>query len=500
MKKTIFVMLALVIVAACGVGIAANWVHGFGDDVTIKETVLFGDKSAAEGITIITRTKYRDDLSLRNELYWETQNTIGAAGTENTVKTQSSFKEKEPIHNNENYVYFHMENPNDGGGAWQRDGYQSVFDYYGSQFPKQMIQDIIDSTPTDGIYEGSIKLNDYVDVFPMTIYGSYMDGDYLVEIESVDDIAYFQIPIPDEAVYEVYGEKDDTGTLTTMKIQSTMHFQVRGAATAFDGNVYAALTDFYCYDENADVVVEESIPLPEGYCGLHRIPLKVTEQGNMKVYHDLNTDKSYQAKAWFRDAERIRAMEQESGVFRLMNSPDGEDLLMFSEESGRIYLTVMDPKTERIKQKLFLIEHELTEDDADYVRKYLTDDRHIILTLGNDKLCVIEKTKKEYRLIIADTLKLQDFPVELLDEYVDFAVTGENFYLTAYRQDAEKADYDRGASYYLLTYKDGALLYAGLYESSLDSVTEYEEWGGVVAVDSDAISLALPSEPSAVQR
>ena len=487
MKKTIFVLLALVIIAAGGITLAASRINALGDDVTIKEKVLSGDKKAAEGITVTTKTKYKDEAARRGEMHWETSNKIGERDRANQVKTKASLKKDDSRYENSPYVYFRLELPYNEG-IWERDGYCSVFDYYDSKFTKKMIQDIIDLTPTGGAYEGAVKLNDYLDVFPVTIYGSYMDDNYLVELESVDDIAYFQIPIPDEAVYQVYAEKDDNGDLTKMQIERTMHFDIRGSATAFGGNIYAVLTDFYCFNEDADVVIEESIPLPEGYCGIHRIPLKVTEQDDI----------TYQAQAWFRDAELMQPMEQGTGAFRLMNSPDGEDLLMFSEEDGRVYLTVMDPKSSKTKQKLFLIEHKLTEDDANHMRKVLIKDDHILITFGKDKLCVIEKTKTEYWVKVADTLELEHFPVELFDEYMDFVFDGDKLYLAVFWQDEEIPDYERGASYYLLAYEDGRLAYAGLYESNLDAIIKYRDWEeseGVVAVHDDAIRISLSSAP-----
>ena len=71
MKKTYALLLILLALAVGSVGVIASIVYGQRDNVTIREYVVYGDKSAAEGVTVVNK------MHLRNHLFWETTYRVG---------------------------------------------------------------------------------------------------------------------------------------------------------------------------------------------------------------------------------------------------------------------------------------------------------------------------------------------------------------------------------------------------------------------------------------
>ena len=93
MKKTYVFLLILLVLAVGSVGMIGSIVYEQRDDVTIKEVVVYGDKSAAEGITVVNK------IHMKNHLFWETTYRVGE---EPLCETNYMFvakgEEKEPEH------------------------------------------------------------------------------------------------------------------------------------------------------------------------------------------------------------------------------------------------------------------------------------------------------------------------------------------------------------------------------------------------------------------
>ena len=71
MKKLLSVLLVLAVVSGAGIGVLAWRVNRTGEQVTVEETTLMGDKSAAEGVTV------RAEAGWRNRLCWDISHTLG---------------------------------------------------------------------------------------------------------------------------------------------------------------------------------------------------------------------------------------------------------------------------------------------------------------------------------------------------------------------------------------------------------------------------------------
>ena len=493
MKKTIFVMLALVIIAAGGIAFAHIQIQALGDDVTIKETVLAGDKKAAEGITVTTKTKYREVTS-RKDIFWETDYTIGDSDEGNQIKSQVAAGKREVYQDDTVRTYLNMDDYY-AGGYWTGYGdasYEDATVYAGFEdtIPRKMIDDIIEKTPVGGVYEDQIKMNTYVEVYPVELYGDCLNGDQIMEIAHVEDIAYFQIPVPDIDVRHVRAEKDVQGNLIEMRIESMYRFCLKGSAAAFGNNAYLMLSDMYYWNEEDGI--KHSYPLPEGYSGIHRVPLRTDNEESVSY-----TDGEYPTvRAWFKDAELLCSADKLSGAFRMEQGLNPEELLVFREEDGHVYVTVLDTAIKKVKQDLFLLNHNLVEEDFAYDEKVMTDKNHILITFGTNKICAIERTQGGYQVAAADTLEKLEILTTIDEHSAAFAFDEDKMYF-AVLSEKTGTEFVTGSSYHLLVYEKGKMVFTGFYENSLDYAAELAEDGPTTsAVYEHPITLTLPSAES----
>jgi hypothetical protein len=331
-----------------------------------------------------------------------------------------------------------------------------------------------------------MKLNAYQDYYPVSLYGDYRDGEIIVDIEHVDDIAYFQIPVPDLDVRQIYASKNEAGEMTKVEIKSVNAFFLGASAVAFDGNVYILLSDMHYWKEGDKTATSHSYPLPKGYRGIHRVPLQEKQR---EVDFDGTT--SNIDLAVFKDAQCIYPLEEDAGAFRMMKGLGGEELIIFTEEDGSIYFHVLDLNTGTIKQKTFLLHHNLTQEDAEYDAKILTAYNHLIASFGTNKLCVIGREADEYVVEIADTLQ-EPVSLATLEAYrTAVAFDGTRFFL-AILSVKPGTEFILGSSYYLLIYEDGNMAYAGFHENSLDYTAELVEDGPTtLAADQQPIAISL---------
>lgn len=93
MRKATIMMLLLLCLSIGGVCVAAAGVHSSHDRVVLTEQTFYGDKSVANGLEVMVRSTYK------NQLFW---NTTHFAGTSPDTQTQFAFSaipESSPFEN-----------------------------------------------------------------------------------------------------------------------------------------------------------------------------------------------------------------------------------------------------------------------------------------------------------------------------------------------------------------------------------------------------------------
>ena len=92
MKKIIAIVLLLSVLSVASFCMIGGAVNEEKANVTIKENIIYGDKSYADGVTVFTRAHYDDHL------FWHTTYTIG---DKNTTATDYEFYYSKQYENRE---------------------------------------------------------------------------------------------------------------------------------------------------------------------------------------------------------------------------------------------------------------------------------------------------------------------------------------------------------------------------------------------------------------
>lgn len=479
MKKFGIIAILLLVLTVGGIGIVHKIIDGLENDVTVTETVLAGDKTAAEGITVTTKTRYA-----AMPLYWETNYTAG----EDTSLT-CAFQYKENKKTDREYtmpgeygadIYFEI-GPDDY--EWWEDGNGEEAGY----FPEEAVQAIIEKTAAGSTYKETVVLNDYMQNYRVQLYGSFIDENgFLIDITDDEQAAqYFKMPIIEKNIWTVQVQKKQSGTPVSVDIDPITPITIYYSGTMDDNAVYLFLTDITAYSKKT----EESwqVPLPKGMCGLHRIPYEEKLQQNGRTANVLD----------FSKAELVYPMEQGPKVFQPGLTDDSKEIRYFIQEGKQIDFVIMDKDTFTIKQKIRLPYRGNDYLPDGFIMTENEEKSQMLMVFDNNHFCLLTKNKAGvYQLDLTDKL-LRKNPHEYFARGEDLVWSYDGKRLVIACLTAKSKDSGTiGSSYQLSIYENAQLIYAGFYENSLDYVGDFVEDGPTSETIIDSpITLSLPSAP-----
>ena len=475
MKKAIAILLALVFIAAGGMLFVHNWVDGLGDDVTMKETVLAGDRKAAEGVTVTTSSHYEE-----TPLFWDVKYRIG---DENKLETRVSYDKKR----DDSLVLDHVAAiglSHSDAEYWSSEEEHPQFGY-----PMEMFQEIIDKTPAGGEKYGKVVLADYIDARIARVGGYTYHTKPEVEIEGTDGGRYFRFPMTEKSEISVHVVKDEEGEIREISTTPYYTYEVDSASvfSADYKETYIAVSDMSRIEEVADGMktVTESVPLEEGICGIHRFPTTVATDSNKHLDVDVNME----------DGTLVYPIKQGNLVERLWLSEDGSLLQMITYEEGDIWFTALDSKNYEEKQRMRLFTHGKNMCTGVVVIEEMNS---MAIFFDDNHVALFKKGENSWKLEGVDKLYYGDYiSTTFSDNPQDkFAVAFDGSRVAIV--DAKPV---YAGSYYLWIYEEGKCKYAGEYDCSLGEVGYHQtDDAGLRYTYQNSIKVALPSEPSQVQR
>jgi len=350
--------IALYILAAlCLGGIAAVHVRllGAADDVSFRETVLYGDIAAAEGLTLTARQ------SCNRQLYWDSVMPVSAPGLAQTEFTALS-RQKPP---GEWYfprgmtmsLALETSSFNFGSGAEPSSVIVMMQNAYwevgtGTDALGAMIRDALERTEVGTKHTETFRIRDYVEYLPISLHldlgngvmewwngRQYVPGDDTSGLSGLFD-SIFRIPVPEDATYTVKLEKDEQGMVTLLETETNIEGGLDAVSLVTEGKCW-----FVPYS-----LVEEPLDLSElrdGY-GLYCLPFSYRAQpdelGNKAV--DLDTDVLHM----------VFPLAAEETPVELYEGADGTLLLVLRTEQG-IDAAVLDIETEQLRERVTLFDN-----------------------------------------------------------------------------------------------------------------------------------------------
>lgn len=481
MKKSIFIFTLLLLISVGSIIAVHAVIYPEKDNISLQETVLYGDKAAAYGLH--TKT----DLGSDNHLFWTTECNIGA---KNEVLTDFTFSHKEQQH------FYASESSAISLYTLGNFGLQGVVDI--DAIENEAIKAAIENTTAGESHTTNIRLKDYYDFFPLNINIDFTTGNsdscisysYMNDeltswgYEADDDLNknlyedfanFFRFEVPDNYMQKITVGKDDAGNVIDISLESFLSSDDPDAPDStltpdvspdFYLDTISAVTDgalYFTFSLN-DSGVDTSF-IPGGY-GIYCLPFTVVKDNQDS---SLNRVKIHSEKL-----KMVYALSESAEIEALKISPYGTKLLLFTVENGAYMLTVLDSKTAEEIQKIEIMKR--SDDVNSGVCEPYLYENFIVAAESDGRIALIEMDSRGlYKRIFIKEAVWSEFEHSLWDYNSGFAWDGEKLALVSYAY--QKYDYDNGSyglaqkcSFIVTVFgSDGEMLYQGYYGSSLDS-------------------------------
>lgn len=434
MRKSLILSLLLLILAASSFDYIHTSVDASKDAVVIDETVLYGDKSIAEGIAVdlSTHCDYR--------LFWDTRYTVGEKPEISTNFTFSQ-AQRQPERLGPTFN-ISLDGMFSGWGASGNLGLSA------ETFPLP-VRDVVTRTKPGENRTETVYVKDYYDFYPIWVEFEWPTG-FAVNEDTNDLFAdYFRIPVHPEHQIEINVEKSAAGGAYQIGVSSVQ------------GNVYSHATStvttshcfftFACATEDGQLLDTSNIP---GGYGIYRFPRHTQSGVHILTADELQT-------VFPLDAERAR-------VIALETSQDKTRLLLVTSEDGDYMLTVIDAATLVELQKLSIMRAD-TESGPwgpmlrnlyvyeDFIVPVSGDNRFALLTLNAAGNYEVQFEAYFDKVEGLEYIFSSELAIDYSDEKLVIAAYQDGYY--------RPRNY---CSFYLAVYDNAGLAYAGHYQHSLD--------------------------------
>lgn len=342
MRKAMIVFFAaIILVSACFMSLHCVFL-GVSDDVTVTRQTLYGDSSVADGVNILVRNQYQQNLM------WETSLTLGSNPVPETEFTFSNEQIRIPDEIEQTGIEFNI----------LRDPFQFIHIDRIPESAKEKyaalmdaVTGAIDAVPAGENKTFTINFSAYLDYYPLD--GQVILGDLTTVFsefeywtDDSEEIAlaineFFRIPVDGEYTVEYTIDKTSGGSAYGAQMKTDFYLNASGVAT-----------DDACYftfnTVREDGTVVDTSLIPGGY-GIYRLPYD--ENG-------LNFDA----------LEMVYALDPTERYDSMYLSDDGKRIRLQTWQGDNLMLTVIDlaGMTQIQKVKLLTESEEWHYDVIDY--------------------------------------------------------------------------------------------------------------------------------------
>ena len=459
MRKSLTVLLVLFILSVVTLIFAHGWVNKAQDAVTIDETVLYGDKAAAEGLRIDCNTH------CDSHLFWNTAYTVGEKPVIETVfdfsqarRSAAYVREYRGLMIDGSFSGYGMSSP---GGIDMEDRSAPV-------------RDVASRTEPGEKHTELVYFKDYYDYYPIGV-DIDMPGGGLAGADAAQAIFadYFKIPVWPEHKLIITVEKDAAGKARSIHTSSVE-----------DHDVYldmrSVLTDTGCFFTLAirttTGLLLDTSRIPGGY-GVYYLPFNETGDAPNTFMNQLSTV--------------YPVDETAAEIISLQTTVDKSRLLLVTKEDGAYMLTVIDAVTmEQLqKMKLFDVTEDMSFDTIytydDYIVPYASNGQFLVMTENNKG---VYETQISAELGEAKSLR---YSPSLSDPVMDF--DGRRLVVSNFQTTVDYHYSNVTCSFYLAVFDQTGLIYYGQYDHSLDKSPGMDYSGNCLPADQNPLSVAWGS-------
>ncbi|MBQ7016473.1 MAG: hypothetical protein IJN10_05920 [Firmicutes bacterium] len=353
MKKSLIILLVLLIAAVAGAGWAAADVNKAKDQIEIEEVILVGDRSMAEGLTVRARNTYD------HHLFWDTVYTMEKDSAKAETEFRFSamrenevwFSEDEGVHLDSYYVF---------GFEPGRDDEETAYGL------GKAYQELYDTLEPGEEARRVINVRDYLEYYPLHVEldapgaGFYymddeeayqvLDAEFETKGSAVEAAMflwnYFRIPVLENEQLEIEVGKSAVSNVTRLgggNVASTTAIGQGNAGEHYAFSTVSAMTDSVCYftfdTHSSEGQIVDTSELADGY-GIYMLPFHEADQN----------DGGYEIENF----ANMYPLDPSIQVIDLSVSADGKDLLLHAVEEGQYVITVIDTETRKLRQRLVI--------------------------------------------------------------------------------------------------------------------------------------------------
>ena len=369
MKKINALFFSILIFSIAFFAFITTNVNSQSDKITITENVLYGDRSVAEGLTVVNKNHYQ------YQLFWETEYKIS-----NTPKYKTNYKFTNTEHfedapnfydgvilNSGVYSGFNVKKP-----ASEQDGISKV------------MKELYDNTEPGKTSYKTIRLNDYYEYYPLDLSFALPDVYYIdnynekygdgkpYNTQFVGKIFrdFFKIPVLETDTISLELSKSADGDGYGIGVDDSKSYNFKSVSTFSKGRCYFSISN-----QKSGEYVDTSL-IPGGY-------------GIYAFYFD-GGDNNNKTGIFADSLEMVFPLEKEAVVFGMDFNPDESKILLYTYENEASYLTVIDVKTMKTLKKIHLIDEQVTLD----IRQY----DNFIAVGTEDGMVIIDSKEYDYKL------------------------------------------------------------------------------------------------------
>lgn len=480
MRKSLALVLVLLVFAIGGTYYVSADLLKEKDNVQITETVVLGDKSAVDGVTVERNVKY--DKYIR----WNTTYVVGEEPECDTVYT---FDEYGRLREEPNYRYDGLQLYTDVIRGFD-DAEEDAEKLTGVD---KAMKELFDQTEPGQEKSMIINLKDYLEFYEYEVlidlpgdiahyhinkedieeaFVRYSNNEtYIANLEEelhiVETISeFFKIPVIDNHLYEITVSKDMNGNLYGWGYGSANGGGSSGNVSmgstlpesdAFSLWALSAYTEDACYftfsPYTDDGKLVDTSYIPGGF-GIYCLPF---DKENRTVDVD--------------NLCMVYALDPTEDILN-MHYDEKRNTILFlrHNEAGLGYrMTVFDADTMEVKQDILYSE-------TGYGAGIYMGDDFIVLEGAEDIIVLSVDEDGNYRKEITCDVTgfVQEEAVGFLDfSYMDFDWDGEKLVFGGPLNDSESRRYYQSCGFYLAAFDETGLIYYGTYESSLDAESPY---------------------------
>ncbi len=414
MKKIYALMLLLLILSATAFGGISATVNAQRDQVQITEKVLYGDRSAADGLTVVNKNHYDD------RLFWETAYTIGAAPVSETAYSFFATQKRES-------------SPNTDIGVGLSTGINYGFD---ESLPaseqtglSKAFKELFDATAAGEKKSKTVFLKNYYDYYPIAVsFGSNAVSENIREKFQ----EYFKIPVLASDKIKIHIQKNDKGSIEEYDSESDGLFELFSVSVVAPKRVRHFFTINNCKKSETSEYVDTGL-IPGGY----------------GIYSFSGPEDSL---------EMVYPLNRKVLVRELLINADETKLLLFTYEDGASYLTVIDIDTMQADRKIWI-------DNRFLNTVYQYED--FIVTDTDETLSVISCKDNTYtRMYTVHSANIINTEFRSLwdADHMDYqngklAVVGNTY--------TENFGYE-ACDFFVSVYDESGLIYYAVYDNGLD--------------------------------